>query len=137
MTSAAWELQKAIYSQLRADTDLRSLISNPVRCYDEVPEREQFPYIVIDEPSTLQWDTTGDYGKEHSTLIHVWSDYEGKKELNLVMDAIERSLREFSPSLTNHNVVNFRLQMTDRLKESDEQVRHGVMQFRVVTEETA
>ncbi len=99
------------------------------------------PYIVHDEPDTSEWDvspteTDAGYGHEHSLMFHVWSAYEGRKEVADIMRALEVLFRDWAPSLTGHRLVNIRFQLQTVLRDPDGQARHGVIQFRVVTEET-
>ncbi len=141
MSDPAFELQKAARTAILADTTLRALMGNPVPLYDEVPERAAMPYIVHDEPDTSEWDvspteTDAGYGHEHSLMFHVWSAYEGRKEVADIMRALEVLFRDWAPSLTGHRVVNIRFQLSTVLRDPDGQARHGVIQFRVVTEET-
>lgn len=142
MSDPAWELQKAIKAALEADATIITLMGASPAVFDHVPDKEPMPYIQLDEPGTADWDVTpteadDGYGKEHTAMIHVWSSYEGKQEINAIMRAIELALREFSPALDGHNVVNFRFQFADRLRDQDGQAYHGVIQFRAITEETA
>ena len=140
MTDPSWQLQKAIKAALVADATIITLMGASPAVFDHVPDAEPMPYIQLDEPGTSAWDVTpteadDGYGKEHTAMIHVWSSYEGKKEINAIMRAIELELRDFSPTLANHKVVNFRFQFADRLRDQDGQAYHGVIQFRAITEE--
>lgn len=143
MTSAAWELQKAIKTALEADADLATAMGGSVSFFDYVPEREAMPYLEFDPSTNSEWDVTpydssDGYGKEHQIMLHSWSSYEGHKETEAILDAIERALRDevFMPTLTGHRLVNIRHQFSDRLPDPDRQAYHGVIQFRAVTEES-
>lgn len=140
MSDPGFELQSAMVAAIRADETLRALISNPVRIYDHVPENAPMPYIAHDEPGTSEWDVTPTetdegYGHEHTVMFHAWSAYEGKKEIGAILYALERLFRDWTVSLTAHRVINIRYQFSDRLRDPDGQAYHGVIQFRVVTEE--
>lgn len=143
MSDPAFELQKAMRAAILGDDapgGLQSLMGDPVPLYDHVPENAAMPYIQHDEPGTAEWDVTptetdSGYGHEHTVMLHVWSAYEGKKEVSAILYRLEQLFREWSPSLTGHRLVNIRFQMSDRLRDPDGQAYHGVIQFRVVTEE--
>jgi hypothetical protein len=140
MSDPAFELQKAMRTDILADAALKALVSDPVRLYDYVPENAAMPFIAHDEPGTAEWDVTptetdDGYGHEHTIMFHVWSAYEGKKELGAILYRLEQLFRDWAPSLTGHRLVNIRFQFSDRLRDPDGQAYHGVIQFRAVTEE--
>lgn len=140
MSDPSFELQKAMRAAILADATLKSLVSAPVRLYDFVPENAPMPYIVHDEPTSSEWDVTptetdGGFGHEHAIMLHVWSAYEGRKEVSAILSRLEVLFREWEPSLTGHRLVNIRFQSSDRLRDPDGQAFHGVLQFRAVTEE--
>jgi len=140
MSDPAFELQKAIRTAILADATLRSLISNPVRFYDLVPERAPMPYLQYSEPGTAEWDVTptetdDGFGHEHTITLHVWSSYEGQKEVGEILYRLAELFRDWSASLTGHRLVNIRYQFSDRLRDPDGQAYHGIIQFRAVTEE--
>ena len=134
MSDAAWELQQAVYSALTNSGAIALTV------YDHIPNDTKADYIRVDEPGTADWDVSpaesdDGYGKEHTFMVHIWSSYEGKKQLNLVMREIELELRDFAPALNGHNLVNMRLQFVDRVSDEGDHSHHGVMQFRAITEE--
>jgi Protein of unknown function (DUF3168) len=140
MSDPAWEVQKAIKTLLEADADLATAMGGTVAFYDHVPERAAMPYLVFDEPQSGEWDVTPTetdegFGKEHNVQLHTWSAYEGKKQTNEMLRAIEVAMRDPALSLTGHRLINIRFQFSDRLRDPDGQAYHGIIQFRVVTEE--
>lgn len=140
MSDPAFELQKAMRAAILSDVTLRTLVSDPVRLYDHVPENAPMPYIQHDEPGTAEWDVTPTetdegYGHEHNIMLHVWSAYEGKQEINAILYRLEQIFRDWRASLTGHRLVHIRYQFSDRLRDPDGQAYHGVIQFRAVTEE--
>lgn len=48
------ELQKAIYQILAASLPLQAIVAS--RIFDEVPQGEDFPYIVIGDDDLKPWD---------------------------------------------------------------------------------
>jgi len=140
MSDPGFELQKAMRAAIMADVTLKALVSDPVRLYDLVPESAPMPYIAYDEPGALEWDVTptetdAGFGHEHTVMLHVWSAYEGKKEIGAILYRLECIFRDWSASLTGHRLINIRYQFQDRLRDPDGQAYHGVIQFRAVTEE--
>lgn len=143
MSDPAFELQAAMRATILGDDapgGLQELMGDPVALYDHVPENAAMPYIQHDEPGTSEWDVTptetdDGYGHEHTIMLHVWSSYEGKKEVGAILYRLEVLFRDWSPSLTGHRLVHIRYQFSDRLRDPDGQAYHGVIQFRAVTEE--
>ena len=139
--SASWELQKAINALLTADATLATLLGGTVRLYDAVPENAELPYIEFGGAGILEWgtdpadDRSGD-GEEHTLTFHVWSSYEGKKEVSLVQRRMHELLHDkTSLDLDGHTLVNLRFLMSDTVRDPDGQAFHGISQFRAVTEE--
>lgn len=140
MSDPGFELQKAMRIAILGDATLKAMVSDPVRLFDHVPENAAMPYIQHDEPGTAEWDVTptetdAGFGHEHQLMLHVWSSYEGKKEIGAILYRLEQLFRSWSTSLTGHRLVNIRYQFSDRLRDPDGQAYHGVIQFRAVTEE--
>lgn len=139
--SASWELQKAIKTWLTGDTALATLMGGAVRFYDAVPEGAELPYIEYGDAGILEWgtdvadDRSGD-GEEHTVSIHIWSSYEGKKEVSLIQRRVHELLHDNTVlALTDHILVNMRFQFSDAVRDPDGQAFHGISQFRAVTEE--
>lgn len=59
-----WDIQVAIYNNLKADTTLMTLIDSKI--YDEPPTNLDYPYIVIGDISS-QSDNMLDYQKQNTT----------------------------------------------------------------------
>ena len=136
VSSASWEVQKAIINRLTADTAIQNLVGNPARVFDYATESVDFPYIEYKENSTQEWDTDLDIGKEHTISLNVWSRAEGSKETWLILRAIESSLQDFtSLTLNDHNHVNMRFLFSDLVRDPDGQTYHGIAQYRIITEE--
>jgi len=141
MSDPSFELQCAMRDAAVADAALQALMGGAVAFYDHTPERAEMPYIVGDEPQSAEWDVTptetdDGFGKEHRIMLHVWSAYEGRKEVSAILRRLEEIYRDFAPALTGHRLINIRFQMSDRLRDPDGQAYHGVIQFRAVTEES-
>ena len=131
-----WPLQKAIYTALRADSSLRTLISNPVRVFDHVPQKTAFPYILIGEAATEDWDTVTTDGMDITITIHTWSRYRGMKETKQIMEAILNVLDKSSLTVTGHNLILFLFEFSDTFMDADGFTRHGVQRFRALTSDT-
>lgn len=141
MTSAQWELQLAIVAKLEGDATLLALLAGgSTSILDNVPEGQSMPFVVYGEHRTLEWDKTptenwSGYGHEHTVTIHVWSDYEGKKECAQIQSRIEELLRDTTLALTGHTLATIRPLSADAFPDPDGQARHGISLFRATTEQ--
>ncbi len=124
--TALWPLQKAIFQRLSSDSTLSGMVTG---VFDQVPENQPYPYVVIGEPNELPFDTKNTFGEEISLVIHVWSKYPGKKEAYNILGACQQALAK---KLT---VDGFRLLKVDRagkqvFDDIDPVIKHGVLRMR-------
>lgn len=133
MTSAAWDLQKSVYAALTDDAPLTALLGAD-RVYDAVPQAAAFPFIVIDQTQVRDWSTGGSLGAEHVLMLHVWSRYEGKREVCEIADAARAVLDGAALSLTGHRLITLAHQYSDLRRDEDGETHHGIVRFRAVTE---
>lgn len=128
-------VRQALVARLRADPDLVALLGG-ARVFDHVPEREAFPYVSF-EAEAAEWDTgQTEFGKEIMIDVNAWSRKEGRRECEIILHAVERSLRDMAPAvLTDHRLVNMTFEMADVLREEGGQTYFGYARFRAVTEE--
>lgn len=133
MSSAGLELQKGIYQTLKLHAPLSALLGGG-RVYDDVPQRAELPYVTFGQSSTRDWSTGTERGHEHVVTLHVWSRAAGRKEVHRIMDVLEGLLHEQAPVLTDHRIVNLRHEHSDARRDSDGEIYHGIVRYRVVTE---
>lgn len=133
MTSAAFELQKAIYSRLAGDTATLAALGG-ARIYDDVPARAEFPFMTFGQSTERDWSTGTDAGSEHLLTLHVWSRGRGRKETEAVISAARQALHDQSLALAGHRLVNLRHEFSEARRDSDGETFHGIARFRAVTE---
>ena len=95
-----WPLQQAVFAALSGDAALQTLIGNPARVYDHVPQDSPFPYVVVGEATTRPFDTKTEDGMEQTLTIHSWSRYRGFSETKQIMGAIVDALDQQALSVT-------------------------------------
>lgn len=134
-TTAAWELQSALYQILSADTALVALLGG-ARIYDDVPPGAVFPYVVIGENLNRDWSTGSDAGDEHSLTIHTWSREAGRKQSLDLIAAIRGALDTGILTLSQNRVVNLGFEFAQTRLDGDAETIHAVIRYRVVTEPT-
>ncbi|MEQ1887566.1 MAG: DUF3168 domain-containing protein [Alphaproteobacteria bacterium] len=125
MTAAGWELQQVIFARL--DT----LLAEPV--YDHVPQNAPFPYVVVGDAAVSAWGAGDLSGEQHALSIHIWSRYQGRKEMKQIMSSIMAALDGVALSLSGHQLVDLRFVFADEFPDPDGVSRHGLVRFRAVT----
>lgn len=133
MSSPTWEMQKAIYATLKADSALVALLGGE-RIYDEVPRGAAFPYVTFGPSTTRDWSTGTETGAEHLITLRAWSKAGGEKEVHLLLDALRAALHETSLAITDHRLVSMRHETSDALRGADGETYQGIARFRAVTE---
>jgi hypothetical protein len=133
MSSPAWELQKAVYGALLADTALVAMLGG-AHIYDDVPRGAAFPYVSFGPSTTRDWSTGTEIGSEHLFTLRAWSKSGGESEVHRVLEAVRAALHEASLVLTSHRLVSLRHETSDALRGADGETYQGVARFRAVTE---
>lgn len=136
MTSAAMELQKAVFAVLSADAGLLGKLGEP-RIYDHAPARAEFPYLTFGRSTVRDWSTDSEEGREHLLTIHVWSKARGRGETLELLDMVRSALADVEPALDGHHLVNLRAEFEEARFDDDFGVYHGLLRFRAVTEPTS
>ena len=122
------ELQKAIYQILAASLPLQSIVAG--RIFDEVPQGEDYPYIVIGDDDLKSWDLDCKLGFEALITIHAFSRYKGRKEAKEIGAKIYDLLHNASIVTDNFKSAVCVLDMQTTMVEGDGVTRHLVARFR-------
>ena len=83
------DFQKKIYCLLTGDP---ALVAKVTGVFDVVPEEQTAPYIVIDTIQALEGSLINDTERLISVDLHIWSAYQGKKEVLEIAELIEAVL---------------------------------------------
>lgn len=134
MTSAAVDLQKALFSALSGDAALSALIGEN-KVFDHAPADIAFPYLTFGRTSVFDWSTGTESGTEQLFTLHIWSKTKGKKETLEIIDAVQNRLQQEPLILDDHSLVNLRFEFAEARYDDDLSVHHGLLRFRAVTEE--
>ncbi len=133
MADAGWELQKALFALLAADTPLNILLGGPA-IYDRAPPNADFPYLTFAGASATDWSTQTTRGQDHDVIIDVWSRDRGRGEALEIAAAIDTAISAASLTLAGHTLVNLTYQQTDIALDEDGETFHAVLSYRAVTE---
>jgi hypothetical protein len=134
MTSAAADLQKALFAALNGDAALAALLGGE-KVFDRVPDKAAFPYVTFGRTSIFDWSTGTEIGTEQLCTLHVWSKAKGRKEALDIMAAMQARLEQAPLELAGHHLVNFRFEFAEVLFHDEQAAYHGLLRFRAVIED--
>lgn len=127
MRTSLWELQKAIFERLTEDPEIANKVTG---IYDKVSEDTPKPYCTIGEPDMVPFETKSSFGEETTIVIHVWSDYNGKKEtydiLNLILKALTKPLSIGS----GFSLFKSKVEGMQVITDIDDITNHGILRLR-------
>ena len=127
--NAELAIQKAVYDILVANSPSYDV-------YDDVPQNADYPYYVIGESTSEEFDTKSFNGFETSVIVHSWSRYNGRKEVKEMMGTAYALLHNQSITVTGYNRVNCLFEFSETFLEDDGETRHGIQRFNLtITEE--
>lgn len=96
MSLAFVQLQKAILTRLRSDTNVTSLLNgakNYLGVYDYVTEDTAFPYVIVGEPRVDEFGVKTEDVKDYTVTLHIWSNYKGNSEAYKILSALYDNLK--------------------------------------------
>lgn len=130
MKSPFLVLHKAIGDRIVARTRFSEV-------FDDTPENERFPYITMGELIGRDWSDKFTPGQEVHSTIHIWSQYEGKKEVLEIGDEVLQALTRPPPLDlgTGFHAVVDTLDTHQIIMDIDGFTRHGILTFRYLIEE--
>jgi len=117
-----WEVQKAIYTALTANTNLMTLVSN--RIYDEPPTNETYPYLVIGDAQEIDQNRLAYKGYEIQSTIVIYTKpaglgfYTAKK----IGEEVSNSLNCKKLHLTGYTMVICKLDNSYTNREDDKRI---------------
>ena len=133
MTNPARALQQALHAVLIDDTALMALLTGP-NVFDDVPQHKAFPYVSYGASQVRDWSTGSESGNEHIVTLHVWSNAPGQRQTQEIVQRLHELLHDQAPTLTGHHLVNLRHEFSEIRREREDDLYHGIVRFRAVTE---
>jgi len=128
MRNPSLALHKAIIDRLEYAT--------AYKIFDDLPENEDFPYIVVGEISARNWSSKFENGQEITVTLHIWSQYRGRKETDIIANEIEQALTSSDLELGNSFLGSFqKFESYDLIIDMDGITRHGIIKMRYLIEE--
>jgi len=130
---SSWEVQSAIFHVLTNNANLTSLLAEEVNSVcDHVLSNAIFPYIVIGESSGSEFECGG---FAVNITIHSYSKTAGMSEIKQIMAETYNALNNQEFNIPNHKLILCLMQSSNVKLAGDGKTRHGVQQFRIITEE--
>jgi len=106
------------------------------KVFDENPENELYPYVVMGEITASDWSDKFEDGMEVYSTIHVWSQYHGRKEADLMADGLLQALTSSPLDLApNFRAALDALDGYNLIADLDGITRHGILRFKYLIEE--
>jgi hypothetical protein len=140
MTAASWSVQKGLYAVLTGDAPLMAIVK---KVWDGVPpgqykgalETANFPYMTIGDSIETPDDTHSREGSESTLTMHIWSRYQGDREVKQIFERLWVILHNSRWVVPGFSVVMSHVELAEALRDPDGITRHGVMRVRVVVQE--
>lgn len=126
------QIQRALYTYLNGDAALSARVTG---VFDEVLQDQPLPYVAIGDATETRFNTFGRQGKDCTVTIHVWSEYEGFREVLEITDIIVKLLDGYEMPVQGFDLVYIRFEDTNTLREGDGMTRHVVVRFRIIVQE--
>lgn len=125
MSDGTDALQAAVWARLTAAL-------SPVPVYDDVPEGNPFPYVVIGETDVQDWGSkTGD-GSEQTLTLTAYSRERGRNGVRLLARQIYQSLHEADFAVSGQQLVLIRFEQADYAREADGQTYSVRLRYRAL-----
>lgn len=129
-------LQQAVYTRLAGFTALTSQLSGQ-GIYSRKPQDDDsgdasvFPYITVQFPSLLPWDTDDTKGAKTILRVYTWSRSQSTLVLGRAMDSVYDCLHEFQIVIPGANTVDCLWINSETLDDPDGVTTYGVSEFRI------
>ena len=126
----------AIYGRLTGDATLMTLLPGAVR--DHVPANNPFEYIAIGEMIETPFRTLGRNGHDDMVTLRIWSDKQGYKTAQSILDRATTLLEGTPLTVTGHPTVMVWFedaQSVPDLADDETELRQIIAHYRVVSQD--
>ena len=136
--SAELEIQKAVITALKAYAPLAAVLATASSIYDNVPQvvdggdSSNFPYVVLGDDTSIEFDTDDTNGHETTITLHSWSRKRPRKETKTIMGHIYKALHKTSLNISGYNTVLIQSEFSSTEKDPDGISTHGIQRFRII-----
>jgi len=131
--SAANALLAAIHARLSSDEALTEMIG-PDGIRDRLLARAALPSLVFGEMETRDYSTATEPGEEHRLTLEVWSDAEGRRQVEQIAQRVRLLLHDADLAVNGHVLVSVAHVSTRTRRQPKAKWFRAELQFRAVTE---
>lgn len=128
------ELQGAVSTVLKASADLKTLIGDPIRLYQDVPPEAVLPYVTIGLGQVVPDLAECVDGSEVFLDLHAWSQANGWEELKKIVAQLYAAIEGATLSMTENRCLLIERYSEHRMHDSDGVTKHAVVTFRALCE---
>lgn len=123
-------VQKAIYEALTEVTV--SGVAAPI--FDEVPDKQAYPYIVIDSHNVIAEDNLVENKSTVVTYLSVWSEYRGQKQVLEISGEVFSRLHRQKFVLDSGTSVITKVLSRDTVRDQDDETFMGRIRVETLIE---
>lgn len=132
--SAEHALLAAMRAACAADADVRAVLGDPARLYDNRPKAPIFPFLTIGRVETVAADASESPALNHTITLHVWSREAGKAEAMAALAALRACLHNAALTVAGRRLVLLGVVYADIFLSPDARSTQGLMRLRAITE---
>ena len=128
------DVQVGLFALLDGDTQLSSLVTG---VFDDVPEDQPHPYVVIGEALSTPANVHGRHGRQVVSTLHTWTRARSHRPGNQIGARLVALLAQgqtvLDPFVDGHVVWMINHEFHQNLRDPNREIRHRVDRFRIWT----
>lgn len=130
-----WQLQVAYVAALSADADVKTLLGDTPRLYQEAPEDDSVvPYVTVGESQVLPDEADCIDGSIVLHDFHVWSETPDFRECKAIAATIWNVLKAAAITMASHRLVDLQRESLRTVRDPDGVTKHAILTIRAMTE---
>jgi hypothetical protein len=136
-SDAESDVQKAVLTALRADTEVRRVFGAPPRVYDDETQGPAYPYATLERHETVPADAAGVAGLEHTLTFSVSSRFGGRAFTKEALGALRGAIQRADILPEGQRIILALPVYGDVFRTADRQAFRGILRIRIISEEIA
>ena len=123
-----YDIQKTIYDKLAGNSQLMAIISG---IFDYPPQSAQFPFVMIDNPSSSNIPSLAELAKEYRFDINIFAREAGNKQVYDIIEIIYGLLHNGTVSVAGKTLIFIRCEGSSIELENDGWTYHGKLRLKI------